>query len=444
MKNLKNQKGITLVALIITIIVLIILAAVTIISVNNMGLVPLAINGTQNYAIAQENEGNLVNGITDLVLGAISNIENGGTGAGGSSSEEAEKLKTPQIKDNIEQKVEVNTIMYDEYNNQIVVPAGFKVVEHDKEENTTGVKYEYAVDEDGNPTHIPTVQDGIVIEDAEGADSGNQFVWIPTGIIKNKYNTTTEIKLGRYDFYEKTEVTAKDAITDGSIAILDFFIEETPEEHTSSGKENAIANNITTFYNSATGKGGYYIARYEASYDGKGDKPLSQPSKETMGTLAGTQNAPSGSEKKGYLWNNITQSEASKASQAMYSGEGKDYESDLVNSYAWDTAIVFIQAYSRNKTYSQQNALNYQEGKQEPDNTGERGKTTDKVCNIYDMASNCWEWTTETSTYDSIPCVRRGATYDGGGNCPIFRNYRYGTTDVSNNDSFRPCLYLTK
>ncbi len=87
MRNFKNQQGITLVALIITIIVLIILAAVTIISVNNMGLVPLAVNGTQNYAIAQENEGNLVNGITDLVLGAISNIENGGTGAGGNDED---------------------------------------------------------------------------------------------------------------------------------------------------------------------------------------------------------------------------------------------------------------------------------------------------------------------------------------------------------------------
>ncbi len=80
MRCLKSEKGITLVALIITIIILIILAAVTIISVNNMQLVPLAVNGTQNYAIAQENEGNLVNGITDLVLEAIDNIENGRTG----------------------------------------------------------------------------------------------------------------------------------------------------------------------------------------------------------------------------------------------------------------------------------------------------------------------------------------------------------------------------
>ena len=99
MKNFKNQKGITLVALIITIIVLIILAAVTIISVNNMGLIPLAVNGAQNYAIAQEKEANLVNGITDLVLGAISNIENGGTDGSSSSSEEPPK--SPQIKDKV-------------------------------------------------------------------------------------------------------------------------------------------------------------------------------------------------------------------------------------------------------------------------------------------------------------------------------------------------------
>ncbi len=72
---LRQEKGITLVALIITIIVLIILAAVTIISINDMQLVPIAVNGTQNYSNAQGYEAYLVNDIYNLVSNTLSNIE---------------------------------------------------------------------------------------------------------------------------------------------------------------------------------------------------------------------------------------------------------------------------------------------------------------------------------------------------------------------------------
>ncbi len=451
MNRIKSQQGITLVALIITIIVLIILAAVTIISVNNMGLVPLAVNGTQNYAIAQENEANLVNGITDLVLGAISNIENGGTGAGGSSSsddEEPEQPKTPQIKDKVGVKVEENTIMYDEYNNQIVVPAGFKIVEHDGK----NVVYNYTKTED----NIPSVQDGIVIEDVEERDGkGNQFVWIPTGVINNKEGdskgSTTEIKLGRYENFTMTDGTMPIPVEEGnantntnsSSVIGSHFHEYGADDDAGISYGNAKAKNLTAFLTSATGKGGYYIARYEASYDGVGTKPLSQPSKGNTGAYDGTNYAPSGSNQKGYLWNNITQKDASDKCKAMY--EENDYESDLVNSYAWDTAIVFIQAYSGKTNYSQQNALNPKSYEEAPDDTGERTETdtTDKVCNIYDMASNCWEWTTETSTYDSDPCVVRGGGYGYSYDCTGYRNH-YGSTGAGRLTSFRPLLYVTQ
>ena len=55
-KNLKQEKGITLVALIITIIVLVILAAVTINAAFNSGIIDTAVNGAVNYADAQKKE----------------------------------------------------------------------------------------------------------------------------------------------------------------------------------------------------------------------------------------------------------------------------------------------------------------------------------------------------------------------------------------------------
>ena len=52
----------------------------------------------------------------------------------------------------------------------------------------------------------------------------------------------------------------------------------------------------------------------------------------------------------------------------------------LINSYSWDTAIVFIQNYSDNSNYANKTSVNSSKL-----NTGKAG---DKVCNIYDMASN--------------------------------------------------------
>lgn len=58
-----------------------------------------------------------------------------------------------------------------------------------------------------NPTNIPVVQDGIVIQ--EVGDDKNEFVWISVGEIKNDVNGTsiTNIKLGRYSSFTMTTTT---------------------------------------------------------------------------------------------------------------------------------------------------------------------------------------------------------------------------------------------
>ena len=118
----------------------------------------------------------------------------------------------------------------------------------------------------------------------------------------------------------------------------------------------------------------------------------------------------------------------------MYS-ENDKIESDLVNSYAWDTAIVFIQTYSGDNDYSKEVGPTFSR------TLKVSGTTADKRCNIYDMASNAQEWTTETSTYAGYPCTRRGGCYANSDSYTAYRIYN-GTSNSNAGISFRSLLYV--
>ena len=119
------------------------------------------------------------------------------------------------------------------------------------------------------------------------------------------------------------------------------------------------------------------------------------------------------------------------------------YASDLVNSYAWDTAIIFIQTYSTEtdaSSYASQNKST---------SFANTGKSNDKYCNIFDMSGNAYEWTTEYSTYSYnsyfYPCVTRGGYYNTdlgiANNYTSYRN-NYNTTYSHIIYSLRPLLYV--
>lgn len=190
-----------------------------------------------------------------------------------------------------------------------------------------------------------------------------------------------------------------------------YYTEYNKKEHESKLYANRIAKDIEEFKNKVRENGGYYLARYEASQgeDGK----------------VKSKSAP--------IWNYIKQIDASKVSQAMY--ENPNFTSDLVNSYAWDIAIVFIQTYSGDTDYSKEI------GKTFGDDCVNTGTTADKRCNIYDMASNCLEWTTETCTNMSGDCTIRGGT---AGNTFYYTSIRSFSETIFDfyNVSFRPLLYL--
>lgn len=115
--------------------------------------------------------------------------------------------------------------------------------------------------------------------------------------------------------------------------------------------------------------------------------------------------------------------------------------SELINSYSWNTAIVFIQKYSGNSNYANKKSVN--------SSKLYTGKSGDKVCNIHDMASNCSEWSTEYSiwrewngeSYVSQPCVCVGGNYAHNNTKTSSREY-YRTTGYWAFQSYRPILYF--
>lgn len=316
----------------------------------------------------------------------------------------------------------INTNVTDDYGNEIVVPAGFKVTED-----------------------ATNVTEGIVIEDKEG----NQFVWIPVGDIKYA-GGTTNITLGRYVFDSSGNIDTAlsvsnpgDQLKTSSTAAY-YHTEGLKDEATS----NAHAIDIEKFIRSANGNHGYYIGRYEAgvtSYDSVSTSNSSSLTNWTGYTKNDGSNPQIVCKDGQQVWNYITQNKASELSRNMYDNTST-FTSDLINSYAWDTAIVFIQTFgteSNSSKYSYQIGLSIDTSNPSMTGKGILSSTNkvDEQCNIFDMAGNCSEWTTETSSNFNSICVSRGCSYSNNSSYTSLR-WDNGTTDAFSIRTFRPLLYL--
>ena len=368
---LKNKnKGITLVALVITIIILLFLAGISISALTNTGIFQRAKDAKAKSEEAEKKQ--------SQTLGEYEKELN---------KYVAEELTDDKI--NVILNKEENKVLKDAYGNVFTVPAGFKIVVNDDTNNAKtvdkGIVIEDAtVDKDGKPT----------------ATAGSQFVWVPVGKITKADGTTVEINLNRYTFDSNGNPTAKNE------EVIDSCFSET------ASKGNTVAKNITNFKNSVTANGGYYIGRYEARKN------------ETSGKLTEV--------KSDSVWNNITQPNAATQARNMYD-EQQTFTSDLMNSYAWDTAITFIQKCTDKTNYANQSSLNT--------SFLSTGTTNDNPCNIFDMASNVIEWTTETSNNSNYPCVRRGGNYNDNSYYTSIRSDN-NTSNSTDGIGFRPLLYL--
>ena len=376
---LKNKnKGITLVALVITIIILLILAGISISALTNTGIFQKAKDAKQKSANAELDQNTKLDSYEEEISNYLPQ-----------DVKQAIKKGKPLSTDK-------NTEIVDEKGNKIVIPAGFKVT-GDATTVDKGIVIEDAtVDKDGKPT----------------ATAGSQFVWVPVGKITKEDGTKTEIKLNRYTFASDGTPTEKNN------EVINSYFSETES------KGNTVAKNIVNFTNSVKANGGYYIGRYEAR----------TTTARTASGNALTQITEKGTDQ---VYNYVTQKQAAEQAQGMYTSN--NFTSDLMNSYAWDTAITFIQKCTDKTNYANQTSLNK--------SLSQTGTTNDNPCNIFDMASNVWEWTTETSsrissaTLSEAPCAYRGGLY---GNSRYYTSYRgdTGLSDSSNIIGFRPLLYL--
>ena len=420
-RNYSNQTGITLIALVVTIVVLLILAGVSLNAIfSENGIIKRAQDAQNKMDQATQNDLDSINELNNWIDGKI----NGTTGGGTTGGDDNPTTTTTKISTLVGKVVDKNTKAEDIYGNKITIPKGFKVVAHGTAAGSA--TYTYSGD------NIPAVQDGIVIEN--GTD-GNQFVWVPVGTIKNKNNTTNTITLGRYSSFTATN----GVYTPAQVASVENCTQEVTintnykelsvfragNSATDSTAQNATARNLEEFISTTLANGGYYIARFEAS--GTASKITSKYNQTVLG--------------------NITQPNAAKAAREMY-GEIKEnnklvYASDLVNSYAWDTAIIFIQTYSGKTDYASHN-----ESKTTKAFTA-TGKNNDKYCNIWDMSGNAYECTTEYSTYSDprrfCPCVIRGGYYNTNyGEARTYSSYRdyAGMTNSDSHGGLRPLLYV--
>ena len=376
--GVNKNKGITLIALVITIIILLILAGISISALTQTGLFGKAKQAEQKSKEAEQNQA--------ITLGSYEKEINKYV------AEELTSDKFNKVLNTTE-----NTVLKDSKGNIFTVPSGFKVT-----------------------NDATTVDKGIVIEDATGtATNGSQFVWIPVGTITKADGTTVTINLDRYTFADDENGTPT---SQGDKTIERVTSDNKTyyyKELENSDKGNTVAKSITNFKNSVATNGGYYIGRYEArTTTARNDKENAL----TQITEKGTDS----------VYHYVTQMQAASQAQNMYNSD--KFTSDLMNSYAWDTATLFAQSCGTNKKYSRQNR---------GDNTtlSSTGTITDVQCNIYDMAGNVVEWTTETSSISGGPCVYRGGFYNDSDNYTSSRHYTY-TSYSSSNIGFRPLLYL--
>ena len=246
-----------------------------------------------------------------------------------------------------------------------------------KDDGTVFDKNTELDDDEGNKVTIPggfeiaddsgtSVEDGIVIQDGRG----NQFVWIPTGTYKTSSGSKTN-NLRRRSFTSSgsTQVSGDN--------VIDTYCR-------GEGYSSSVASRtIGKFKSSASKYGGFYIGRYEQG----------------QGNVIKKNVSP-------YV--SITRDDSMTQAEAIDNGSSF-VTSELISSYAWDTALNFI---CQNNTYTLATTTSSSYANLETDqmyNTGMYSK--DNYCNIHDLLGNVAEWTTEWSDwtqYMSSPCVLRG------------------------------------
>ena len=261
---------------------------------------------------------------------------------------------------------------------------------------------------------------------------GNQFVWIPVENIADYKRTaySTQFASGTTDTATNSE-QIKYSSSDS-----DYFKEALPADEKTSVETNK----------------GFYIGRYEA-----GDQE-STTSKKLRASGASTSNTIT--VKAGQApYNYVTRTQAKSLAEGFSTKQKyTSVKSKLVSSYAWDTAIAFIQKtnsdygssseegnYKDSPTFTYTGIADTEKNKQTKaygtSTLIPTGQTT-AVNNIYDMGGNVGEWTTESYSDTSNPYTARGGVYDSNFASYPAGSRGYGTDAAGGYLGFRCTLYL--
>ena len=192
------------------------------------------------------------------------------------------------------------------------------------------------------------------------------------------------------------------------------------------------------YTSSVNENGGFYIGRYEASYNN--GKPASKISTAVDVSYGHTVT------ENGMLWNNISQTDALAKANDMY--DSQEFTSSLLTGSAWDRtlgwleetgAVSSIEIVGDSKTWGNcsDDEFEKSEGLQ---NTGSIPQTEKN--HIFDLAGNVEEWTTEAKSSDDRVC--RGGNYNSAGSISpcSYRLYGLGPDYTGSFVGFRLALYL--
>ena len=398
-----RNKGITLIALIITIIILLILVGVSInlaIKGDLFGSAKKAVSGT-NDKVAQEQTR------VDELMGELGRVEE------------------QQRQDNLPGTRVTENTKYVSNGKTAWIPKGFTV---------SGIKSEQSID---NGLVIYDIPEGIT-PDWSNPDrvktKYNQFVWIPVEV----KSTDTENSIA--SFYRTA--WAENTATGGerTTGLSTSYTE--PNSNYDTADKTGIAGQITELTKSIYKYGGFYIGRYEAGVTPAADgtstkrtgsssqieKFVVQQDKYPYDYVKWGKSMSDVSEGAVYLCNNL------------YTATNTNYgaTSMLCTGDSWDSMLDFVKDSSHSVTdsatwgnynnsetytinrgkYAELNTSNYTLGNFQ-DVVNEYSKEKDKSIllttgaterncsrNIYDVAGNVFEWTTESQS--SSDRVRRG------------------------------------
>ena len=393
--KLTQKRGISLIVLIVTIIVIIILAAAVILTITKNNPVSSAKEATFKEDMANIQD-ELSMYISKKYTDDPLSFEKSSVNLSGDNMV-TELPSTKKYKEKVS-VVEGNLVLNNKkvnsdekkWFNEVI--GNTSNVKEEWQDTIAGVKYGVPIPK-GFTYEEGTKDTGLVIKDGEG----NEFVWVPA-------TESTYVKDTSFPGFEPTgDDTLPNGITDETADVKKY--------------------------------GGFYIGRYEAGIP-EGDTSTSNK----VGIPVSKPGVT--------VWTDIDYTNSKASAEKMINNEY--VQTGLITGKAWDTTCHWIKdsLSSINASANLTDSRYYGNYKDSlvPANENSGTKRTAgfsenwKTKNIYDLAGNVSEWTSEARS--SLLIFRGGSYYDGGSGNPV--SYR-DSSNASNTYvliGFRPRLYI--